>query len=103
MGAHYPWAREIDEYVVLRSRIVVDEMQQGLREHGEILILMERGRLTKREIDGDLGGLAAGTVDGRQPDDLEAIPIRGHRRGRCGCRSAVRAGERERRGDRVPV
>lgn len=67
MGAHYPWAREIDEYVVLRSRIIVDEWQQGLSEHGEVLIPIEKGLMQPSDIHGDLGQVVAGRISGRDP------------------------------------
>ena len=68
MGAHYPWVREIDEYTVLNSRVFVDEWQQGLAEEGEILMPMQDGLIDESHIIGDLGGLVAGNVKGREAD-----------------------------------
>jgi len=65
MGAHYPWAREIDEHVVLRSQVVVDERKQAMSEHGEILIPIEKGLMKPSDIHGDLGEVVAGRVPGR--------------------------------------
>jgi len=75
MGAHYPWVREIDEYVMLRSRIILDEWEQGFSEHGEILIPIEEGLVQRRtwrrlrrpasDVHGDLGQVVAGRVAGR--------------------------------------
>lgn len=67
LGAHYPWVREIDEYVVLRSRIIVDELQQGLLEQGEILIPIEQGLMRASDVYGDLGAVVAGRRPGREP------------------------------------
>jgi alanine dehydrogenase len=68
MGAHYPWVREIDDYVVLRSRIILDEWQQGLKEQGEILQPMQQGLLAQDDIHGDLGAVVAGRIPGREID-----------------------------------
>ena len=62
LGAHYPWVREIDEQVVLKSHIILDEWCQGLQEQGEILMPMEAGLLREADIAGDLGGVVAGQV-----------------------------------------
>lgn len=68
MGAHYPWVREIDEYVILRSRIILDEWEQGFSEHGEILIPIEEGLMKPSDVHGDLGQVVAGRVAGRDAD-----------------------------------
>lgn len=77
MGAHYPWAREIDEYVVLRSRIIVDEWKQALSEQGEILIPIEQGLLKPSDIHGDLGQVVAGRVPGREKEVLWTLFLSG--------------------------
>ena len=66
MGAHYPWVREVDDHVVLNSRIILDEWQQGLEEHGEILQPMQRDLLTEDDLFGDLGAVVAGRIPGRE-------------------------------------
>ena len=68
LGAHYPWVREVDEHVVVNSRVFVDEWQQGLKENGEIMIPMEAGLIDESHIIGDLGALVAGTTAGRVSD-----------------------------------
>ncbi len=77
MGAHYPWAREIDEYVVLRSRIVVDERQQALQEQGEILIPIREGLMKPTDIYADLGEVVAGRVPGRDENTLWTLFLSG--------------------------
>jgi alanine dehydrogenase len=68
MGAHYPWVREIDEYVVTRSRIVLDDAIQGMQEEGEVLMPIEAGVLDPSDIAGDLGAVVAGRIAGRTAD-----------------------------------
>ena len=66
MGAHYPWVREIDSHTVVNSRVFVDEREQGFQEEGEILIPMGDGLIDESHIIGDLGGLIAGNIQGRE-------------------------------------
>jgi ornithine cyclodeaminase/alanine dehydrogenase-like protein (mu-crystallin family) len=77
MGAHYPWAREIDEHIVLRSRVIVDELEQGFSEHGEILIPIENGLMEPSGIHGDLGQVVAGRIAGRDPSCLWTLFLSG--------------------------
>jgi len=65
LGAHYPWVREIDSQTVTQSRVFVDVMRQGVSENGEIVIPMEEGLIGEDHVVGDLGGLVAGAVAGR--------------------------------------
>jgi ornithine cyclodeaminase/alanine dehydrogenase-like protein (mu-crystallin family) len=68
MGAHYPWVREIEDSVVLSSKIYLDHWEQGLQEHGEVLIPIEQGLMLPNHIEGDLGQLITGQIEGRTPD-----------------------------------
>ena len=68
MGAHYPWVREIDEYTVLNSRVFVDELQQGWKEEGEIIMPLVSGAIDPYHVIGDLGALATGKLDGREAE-----------------------------------
>jgi ornithine cyclodeaminase/alanine dehydrogenase-like protein (mu-crystallin family) len=52
--------REIDEHVVLRSCVVVDEWEQGLTEHGEIVIPIEQGAMRPDDVRADLGEVVSG-------------------------------------------
>jgi alanine dehydrogenase len=69
MGAHYPWVREIDSHTVINSRVFLDEREQGFQEEGEIIMPMDKGLIDKSHIIGDLGGLVAGNIQGRESDD----------------------------------
>ena len=65
LGAHYPWVREVDEQVVRKSRVFVDEWRQAWQEEGEIIMPRQAGSIDESHVVGDLGGLAAGNVTGR--------------------------------------
>ncbi len=77
LGAHYPWVREVDEQVVLHSRIIVDEWRQGLRENGEIVIPMEAGLIDESHIAGDLGAIVAGKIPAREADTCWTLFLSG--------------------------
>ncbi len=68
LGAHYPWVREVDTHTVVKSRVFVDVMQQGISENGELVIPIEEGVIDEAHVVGDLGGLVAGKIIGREPD-----------------------------------
>jgi ornithine cyclodeaminase/alanine dehydrogenase-like protein (mu-crystallin family) len=67
MGAHYPWVRELDEHVIQRSRIVVDEWEQAMTEQGAILMPIEGGQMEPSDVLGDLGDAVTGSVVPREP------------------------------------
>ena len=68
LGAHYPWARELDTHTVRNSRVFVDVLRQGLSENGEIVIPMKEGVIDERHVVGDLGSLVAGGMPARRAD-----------------------------------
>ena len=68
LGAHYPWVREIDTHTVVKSRVFVDVLGQGIRENGEIVIPIVEGAIDESHVAGDLGALVAGRVPARPPD-----------------------------------
>jgi len=65
VGAHYPAMREVDTETVVRSRVVVDDLEQALHEQGEVMIPLAEGAIGRDHILGDLGGLLAGRFAGR--------------------------------------
>ena len=60
--------REVDTHTVVNSRVFVDVMQQGISENGELVIPIEEGVIDEAHVVGDLGGLVAGKITGREPD-----------------------------------
>ncbi len=77
LGAHYPWVREVDDHVVVNSRVFVDELEQGLKENGEIIIPLEAGIIDESHILGDLGALVAAKVEGRRQDSKWTLFLSG--------------------------
>ena len=68
LGAHYPWAREIDSQTVANCRVFVDVLAQGVSENGEIALPMQEGLIDDSHVVGDLGALVSGAAQGRLPD-----------------------------------
>ena len=77
LGAHYPWVREVDEHTVVNSRVFVDEWAQGWKENGEIIMPLEAGSIDESHVLGDLGGLVAGKVAGRERDSQWTLFLSG--------------------------
>ena len=77
LGAHYPWAREIDTYTVVKSRVFVDVLKQGIRENGEIVMPIEEGAIDESHVAGDLGALVAGAIPARLPDSQWTLFLSG--------------------------
>jgi len=69
IGSHIPAARELDDKIVTRSRIVVDSMEANMKEAGDFLIPMAEGRFVKERIHAELGEVVLGTKKGRESAD----------------------------------
>jgi ornithine cyclodeaminase/alanine dehydrogenase-like protein (mu-crystallin family) len=65
VGAYQPTTREIDEYAIVHSRVVVDTCAGALAEAGEILIPMQSNVIDKSHIVADLHEIASGKKAGR--------------------------------------
>jgi len=65
IGAHYPTRREVDESIVVKSKVVVDSRERALEEEGELLIPIQKGLVTKDHIYAELGDVVAGKMKGR--------------------------------------
>jgi ornithine cyclodeaminase len=61
-----PHKRELDEYTVTHAdRIFIDNMEAIMSEAGEFLIPISEGKFSKESINGELGDLILGRVEGR--------------------------------------
>ena len=66
VGACRPDQREMDPALVRRGRLFVDSRAAALVESGDVVMGMREGQLNPSHIVGELGELAAGTVEGRR-------------------------------------
>jgi ornithine cyclodeaminase len=65
VGAHAPQHREADSETMAGAAIYVDSLESALKESGDILIPISEGRLTRQDIEGEIGEVLAGAVPGR--------------------------------------
>jgi alanine dehydrogenase len=64
IGADAPGKQELDPNILLKSKIVVDDWEQGIHG-GEINVAFSKGVLTKDDIWGDICEIVAGLKQGR--------------------------------------
>jgi len=65
VGSFKPDVREVDEVVIKRSKIVVDQKSAALEEAGDIIIPLKAGIITEEDIYAELGELVTGIKPGR--------------------------------------
>jgi alanine dehydrogenase len=71
VGACRPNQREMDPATVTRARLFVDSKAAALVESGDVVLAIHEGRFGERHIQGELGELALGRVEGRRsPDEV---------------------------------
>lgn len=68
VGADAPGKQEIDPAILLKSKIVVDDMEQAIHS-GEINVPIAKGVLKKERIYGELGEVVSGIKKGRESRD----------------------------------
>ncbi len=66
VGAHEPHDREADSEAVAKSAIYVDSRQGALSEAGDILIPLSEGKISEKDIIGEIGDVLLGNAPGRQ-------------------------------------
>jgi len=71
VGSAIPSTAEVDDLVVLRSRLFVDYREAAFAAAGELLGAMSRGLITESHVCGEIGEVFAGSLMGRiQADDI---------------------------------
>lgn len=68
IGSFKPDVREVDEIVIKKAKIVVDQKSAALEEAGDIIIPLKAGIISEKDIYAELGELAAGLKPGRTSD-----------------------------------
>ncbi len=66
VGSSVPFARELDTQAVTRSRMYVDRRESTLNEAGDFLFPKREGAVDDSHIQGELGDLLIGRVEGRR-------------------------------------
>lgn len=68
IGADAPGKQELEEEILLKAKIVVDDLEQAMHG-GEINVAVAKGLLKKEDIYATLGEVVAGMKKGRDSDD----------------------------------
>lgn len=68
VGAFTPTTREVDSDLVARARIFADTYAGLFAEAGDVLIPMEEGRITREQVEAELGEVVLGRKPGRRSD-----------------------------------
>jgi ornithine cyclodeaminase len=69
VGSFLPSSRELDEKLLNRARVFVDNREAVLAEAGDFLIPAAAGAYDLNAIAGEIGGVLAGKLAGRASDD----------------------------------
>ena len=69
VGAYRKDMREADNETVQKSSIYLDTLQAGVKESGDIVIPLQEGTITEKDIKADLFELCSGKKQGRSSDD----------------------------------
>jgi alanine dehydrogenase len=71
VGAYTPQMQEIPAATMMRAKVVIDHHEAALTEAGDLLIPIEQGQMTVRDIHAELGQIIAGAKPGREtPDEV---------------------------------
>jgi len=71
VGSSVPFARELDTAAVVQSRLFVDRRESTLNEAGDFLIPKKEGAIGDDHIQGELGEIVIGKVQGRKtPEEI---------------------------------
>ena len=73
VGAFKPTWREADEHAIVNSSVFVDTRDGTLKESGELLLPMEKGRFSPEDIQGDLFDLCSNQHSGRSNDEEKTV------------------------------
>jgi ornithine cyclodeaminase/alanine dehydrogenase-like protein (mu-crystallin family) len=69
VGAYTPEMRELDDFTIGKSKIVVDTYEGCMAEAGDLLIPIRNGKFSKENIHADLGEIVLGQKSARTTDE----------------------------------
>ena len=69
VGSYLPTSRELDERLLNRARVFVDNHEAVMSEAGDFLIPAANGAYDTNKIAGEIGGVLAGKLTGRSSDE----------------------------------
>ena len=68
IGAHTPDARELDDSLILKGKVIVDSREACLKEAGDIVIPLSKGLISQDKVYAELGEVVLGLRPGRVND-----------------------------------
>ncbi|UCE21071.1 MAG: hypothetical protein JSV46_02215 [Candidatus Aminicenantes bacterium] len=69
VGSYTPEMQEIPARTVVRSKVVVDSREASLAEAGDLIISIDGGLISNKNIHGEIGEVASGKIKGRESDE----------------------------------
>ena len=69
VGSSIPDMREVDEATLHKSKVVVELMDQALKEAGDLVIPISQGTYSRENIYAEMADVVAGKIPGRVSDD----------------------------------
>jgi alanine dehydrogenase len=66
VGSYTPEMQEIPARTVVRSKVVVDSREASLAEAGDLIISIDGGLISHKNIHGEIGEVASGKIPGRE-------------------------------------
>ena len=70
VGSYTPGMQEIDEYTIKNAdKLFVDSKDAVLSESGDLIIPINKGIIDSSRIDGEIGEVLLGKIEGRKNDD----------------------------------
>ena len=66
VGSYTPEMQEIPARTVVRSKVVVDSREASLAEAGDLIISIDGGIISNKNIHGEIGEIASGKIPGRE-------------------------------------
>ncbi len=71
VGSYTPEMQEIPEATVVRAKVFVDSVSASWEEAGDLIIPFQKGLIDKAHVQGELGELILGQIEGRaRADDI---------------------------------
>jgi alanine dehydrogenase len=69
VGSSVPFTRELDTAAIVKSRMFVDRRESTVNEAGDFLFPKKEGAITDDHIQGEIGELLTGKIEGRKSVD----------------------------------
>jgi ornithine cyclodeaminase/alanine dehydrogenase len=73
IGSNLPSRRELDERILNKAKVVVDSIEQSVKESGDLVDPISRGTYSPQKIYAELGEIIAGNKPGRENEEEVTI------------------------------